>query len=126
MKQICTIVLALILAISLCACGCSKQKEPATNPSTLPTNSESAPTKPIRPQPENTAPTQAPTMPDLETNIPDPTVNSNSVDPSMGADTMEPGSDNGTPGVEPGGDPSNATPETNGNASRSRNNHRMR
>lgn len=126
MKQISAIVLALILTISLCACGCSKEKDPAGTPSTSPTGTEPGGVKPVRPQPETTAPTQAPTTPDMETNIPDPTVNSNSVDPSMGSDIMDPGSDSMTPGVEPGGDTGSTAPETPDNTGRARSNHRMR
>lgn len=79
MKKIGLIVLTLVLTVSLCACGRNKPAEtiPATvAPTTLPTET-------------TTMPTIDPTM---GTNIPDPTVESNSqdmLDPSDSTNNTE-------------------------------------
>lgn len=75
MKKFGMIAIALILTFSLCACGRRDNNEtttptvttrPTVPPTTAPTT---APT---------TEPTMVPDLPDMDTNIPDPTVDSNS------------------------------------------------
>ena len=64
MKKICIMVLVLTIALTLF--GCRKKAEPAPTESTT------------RPTQATTVPSTAETDPILETNIPDPTVESNS------------------------------------------------
>lgn len=79
MKKIGTIALAVILALSAAGCGCSNSSIPETTPSTTPVT-----TTPATTAPATTAPTIMPDIPEIETNIPDPTVNDNSTDDSTG------------------------------------------
>ena len=73
MKKIGIIALSVILALSAAGCGGRNNKNPATTPSTVP-----ATTAPATTAPATTAPTVMPDIPEIETNIPDPTVNDNS------------------------------------------------
>ena len=107
MKQITAIVLAMVLAFSLCACGCMRQPEqtPTENTGTRPEV-----TPPVTTQPATTAPTTMPDMIEPETNIPDPEVDPNST-----------GNDNGIIGGDQNG--ANGTDNmtgANGDMSRSR------
>ena len=77
MKRIGIIALAVILALSAAGCGCSNSSIRETTPSTAP-----ATTTPATTAPATTAPTIMPDIPEIETNIPDPTVNENSTDDS--------------------------------------------
>ena len=63
MKKFGIFALAVILALSAAGCGKRDNKNPTTTPSTAPAT---------------TAPTVMPEIPEIETNIPDPTVNDNS------------------------------------------------
>ena len=90
MKKISIIVLAVVLALSAAGCGCSNSSMPETIPSTTP-----ATTTPATTAPATTAPTIMPEIPEIETNIPDPTVNENStedftdmLDPTDSTDQM--------------------------------------
>lgn len=77
MKKIGLIALTILLALSVCACS---RKD-----TTAPTTPQEATQKPT------VAPTTAPaTDPTLDTNIPDPTVNSNSQGMDFGADDTNP------------------------------------
>lgn len=86
MKKFGMIAMALILTLSLCACGRRNNSEPTTP--TVPKQPTTAPTAAPTTAP-TTEPTVMPDLPDMDTNIPDPTVDSNSTD------GMTDGNDNG-------------------------------
>lgn len=86
MKKFSAFTLALVLAVALCACG-RRQDDAPTNNTTEPTTTEPATMPPVTTEPATTAPTIIPDMPELDTNVPDPTVDSNSTDDSMDATT---------------------------------------
>ena len=80
MKKIGIIVLTVILVGSLCACGRRDNENPTTeSATTTPT------TVPATTAPATTAPTVIPDIPEVETNIPDPTVNNNSTEDATGS-----------------------------------------
>lgn len=79
MKKIGLILITALLTLSLCACSRKDTTEPTTS-----TEATQAPT---------VAPTTIPEMdPTLDTNIPDPTVNSNSQGMDSGIDGTNPSS----------------------------------
>lgn len=73
MKQLSAIILALVLAVGLCACGCTRRDDPMPSEKPVTTPTTTPPTTPT-----TTPPTTMPDIPEPETNIPDPTVDSNS------------------------------------------------
>lgn len=82
MKKFGMIAMALILTLSLCACRRRDPSETTTPTTTQPTT---APTTAPATAP-TTEPTVMPDLPDMDTNIPDPTVDSNSTDETDNGD----------------------------------------
>ncbi len=81
MKKFGMLALTVILVLSLCACGRRDNRNPTTEPTTIAPTTTPATTAPATTAPATTeAPTVMPDIPDMETNIPDPTVNDNSTD----------------------------------------------
>lgn len=81
MKKFCALTLALVLAVPLCAC--SRRKDDTPTETLPPVTTEQTTLPPVTTEPATTAPTVIPDMPELDTNIPDPTVDSNSTDDGM-------------------------------------------
>lgn len=104
MKKFLALCLVFVLTFALCACGMTDAPQTTTPTTTAPTTT-------------NTQPSSVVTMPTLDSNIPDPTVNNNSdmgdmlpgVDDSMGSDS---GQNSGNGGTGNGG--SNGGASSNG------------
>ena len=71
MKKISAILLAAIMALSMCACGRRDNKQPTETPTTIAPTTAPATTTPSA-TPSTTMPSVMPDMPDMEPNIPDP------------------------------------------------------
>ena len=77
MKKIAIFVVGLVISATLCACSCTNTNPAGTTPSTLPTTTPTtAPTTAPTTEP-SIMPTDEVTVPVPETNIPDPSVDSN-------------------------------------------------
>lgn len=106
MKKFLALCLVFVLTFALCACGMTDAPQTTTPTTTAPTTT-------------NTQPSSVVTMPTLDSNIPDPTVNNNSdmgdmlpgVDDSMGSGSGQNGG-SGNGGAGNGG--SNGGASSNG------------
>ena len=110
MKKFLALCLVFVLTFALCACGMTDAPQTTTPTTTAPTTT-------------NTQPSSVVTMPTLDSNIPDPTVNNNSdmgdmlpgVDDSMGNGSGQNGGNGGTGnGGSNGGASSNGGTQSSG------------